>query len=64
MGALPRTACPWCRRSVPVRRNGALREHHTGHHKDYPKCEGSGRVPDASTNNSGAADDGPAATTP
>jgi hypothetical protein len=27
MSALPRQTCPVCGRSVPVRRNGAFREH-------------------------------------
>ena len=46
MSALPRTECPWCGRSVPVRRNGALWEHDTGPRKIDPKCEGSGERPE------------------
>lgn len=43
MSALPRTECPWCGRSVPIRRNGALREHH---YEPNGKCEGSGERPE------------------
>lgn len=43
MSALPRTECPWCGRSVPVRRNGALREHNL---RAGRKCEGSGKRPE------------------
>lgn len=45
MSALPRTECPWCGRSVPVRRNGALREHRIAQLRDLPACEGSGQRP-------------------
>ncbi len=27
MTPLPRTECPWCKNQVPIRVNGALREH-------------------------------------
>ena len=42
MTPLPRAICSACRRSVPVRRNGTLREHY-----DEPnvKCDGSGEPP-------------------
>lgn len=45
MTELPRVDCPVCGRSVPVRVNGALREHLTGSapFKRYPKCKGSGK---------------------
>lgn len=60
MPALPRAECPQCGRSVPVRRNGALREHRVlaaavsssqlgGDMRPkthLPLCEGSGRRPE------------------
>jgi len=42
-GPLPRVICPVCRRAVPVRTNGALREHrYTLHPRG--KCKGSGMI--------------------
>ena len=54
MTALPRVACPVCRASVPLRRNGTLREHRDRRHHMHsvpgavrdglvPLCPGSGR---------------------
>lgn len=46
MSALPRAECPWCGCDVPVRRNGAFREHNAyGAYgaPAYSKCEGSGQ---------------------
>lgn len=44
MAELPRTRCPRCGRWVPVRRNGALREHY---YEANGKCEASGEIPPA-----------------
>lgn len=44
MTALPRRVCPYCGRLVPVRSNGALREHKPDSIIDSDNCEGSGEI--------------------
>lgn len=42
--SLPREKCPACEESVPVRRNGAFREHNRGSRLLREKCPASGKT--------------------